>query len=266
MVRRGDVGPEVKWVQERLNVHGCGPLGADGDFGALTEAGVRRFQAEERLGVDGIVGPNTHSALKLDPEPAPERVSHNAPDILFRMDTMGYTVFHDGQVNLIGVRSENDGANAFDDEMHVIWKSGSNWRHRTYRITTDPGHYWLENPTNVNGTAILMPGQYPVYKWDMHQGRYETLCQRAGPVKVWRDNDKNTSLDWDGEEYEGWFGINIHHSGARDSTRVDRWSAGCQVFARYDDWREVMHICRDSGAKLFIYSLLEAKDLPPSLA
>jgi hypothetical protein len=61
--RRGSMGPEVKHIQEKLRDLGFynGPL--DGDFGGGTEQAVRLFQMDERLSVDGLVGPNTWKAL-----------------------------------------------------------------------------------------------------------------------------------------------------------------------------------------------------------
>ena len=40
------------------------PYGADGSFGAKTEAAVRAFQWDAGLGVDGICGPKTWAALE----------------------------------------------------------------------------------------------------------------------------------------------------------------------------------------------------------
>jgi len=52
-IRRGSRGDYVAYVQRYLCVN------ADGIFGQNTEAAVRRYQAQQRLAVDGIVGPNT---------------------------------------------------------------------------------------------------------------------------------------------------------------------------------------------------------------
>ena len=61
---RGSRGPEVTELQKRLNMLGyvVGPI--DGIFGRQTEAGVRLFQKERGLKVDGIAGRQTIGLLK----------------------------------------------------------------------------------------------------------------------------------------------------------------------------------------------------------
>jgi hypothetical protein len=60
--REGSQSPEVYAIQSLLRVHGHN-VGVDGIFGNQTEKAVKDFQADEGLAVDGIVGPNTWSAL-----------------------------------------------------------------------------------------------------------------------------------------------------------------------------------------------------------
>lgn len=57
-------GNEVKWLQWQLNRHGAN-LKVDGIFGDKTLEAVRQFQIDKKLVVDGIVGKQTKSALKL---------------------------------------------------------------------------------------------------------------------------------------------------------------------------------------------------------
>ncbi|NJN87017.1 MAG: peptidoglycan-binding protein [Leptolyngbyaceae cyanobacterium SL_7_1] len=59
----GDVGVDVESLQSRLAELGYyrGPI--DGDFGALTEDAVIRFQSDYGLQVDGMVGSETLAAL-----------------------------------------------------------------------------------------------------------------------------------------------------------------------------------------------------------
>lgn len=57
-------GPDVKAIQKRLLELGYSELGAaDGYFGPQTRVAVRRFQANNSLAADGVVGPNTWSRL-----------------------------------------------------------------------------------------------------------------------------------------------------------------------------------------------------------
>ncbi|HHV65970.1 MAG TPA: spore cortex-lytic enzyme [Peptococcaceae bacterium] len=64
ILARGSRGPEVTELQKRLQMLGyvVGPI--DGIYGRQTEAGVRLFQKEHGLAVDGIAGPRTISELK----------------------------------------------------------------------------------------------------------------------------------------------------------------------------------------------------------
>lgn len=66
MLQLGDEGWQVKRVQKLLRQHGLYPEPAviDGDFGEITDAGVRAFQELNDLIPDGIVGPLTWHALE----------------------------------------------------------------------------------------------------------------------------------------------------------------------------------------------------------
>ena len=73
----GDSGASVLEVQQLLQRAGF-PTGAvDGDFGPMTQAAVRRFQAAKGLPVDGVVGPRTWSALKSSPSAPPSSSGAN---------------------------------------------------------------------------------------------------------------------------------------------------------------------------------------------
>ena len=65
VLRRGMKGADVKTLQAALIAYGfsCGAAGADGDFGAGTEAALRKFQTKYGLGADGIAGKGTWGKL-----------------------------------------------------------------------------------------------------------------------------------------------------------------------------------------------------------
>lgn len=65
MLKRGMKGADVRTLQAALIAYGysCGAAGADGDFGAGTEAALKQFQTRYSLGADGIAGKGTWGKL-----------------------------------------------------------------------------------------------------------------------------------------------------------------------------------------------------------
>ena len=62
LVREGDRDHPVRTLQYLLRARNH-PVTVDGIFGPKTDAAVRSFQQDKHLAIDGIVGPNTWSAL-----------------------------------------------------------------------------------------------------------------------------------------------------------------------------------------------------------
>lgn len=169
-------------------------------------------------------------------------------------------------LNIIGIRNHNSQPNTFDDHIVLLWQYKHQWNIRLYPATTDPGTYHLTNPASVTGTAILKEGQYlRSFQLGLHQGRYKALVQCL-PVTVIRDPNRDTNPDFDTPyEERGIFGINIHRaSPTATSTRVDKWSAGCQVIANHAHYDEFISLCSQSAkywGKLFSYTLINSNDL-----
>jgi hypothetical protein len=157
-----------------------------------------------------------------------------------RMNDLGYSFFEGYlNVNVVYIRMKNYRLNRFDDYGYVLWQDELGRPVTLQRpVTTRPGKKWLNSPINARGTAILVPGQYrSCYQIDLHNGKYEALCQRKGKVKVYRDNNLDDEFNYDPLSIEeGYFGINCHKAGW-SSDIVDGWSAGCQVdqYAFYYD-------------------------------
>jgi len=189
----------------------------------------------------------------------------------------GYKYFHDNSnksydVNIIGIRNnETQGrvTNAFDDLMTISYKcEGGAWHYHEFNCTTDPGTHWVENILNDRGVAILKPGQYRgSHKIRKHQGKYLALGQKKH-MKIYRDANLDGQYDLIEESVrEELIGINIHRATSRaggKSTRVDKWSAGCQVIADNDDWHEFLDICqtaREIHGNSFSYTLIESNDI-----
>ncbi len=169
-------------------------------------------------------------------------------------------------LNLIGIRADDTQANTFNDALAVMYDDADGKTIlKTYPITTDPGTYYRLHPINVRGTAMLKPGHYPqCWQIGAHRGKYRALVQR-GLMTVYRDANRNGTLESGLPEDTGYFGINLHHSAINGYTqRVDRWSAGCQVFADKAHFDEVMALV-DASADIygdrFSYTLLTQADL-----
>ena len=183
----------------------------------------------------------------------------------------GYKWFENGDYNLniVGVRNGETGTevtNKFDDFLTLSYKVNGEWNFHCYDCTTDPGKYWVDNLMNPDGVAIVVPGQYrSSHKIGLHQGKYEALRQQK-PIKVWRDDNKDNVYDHIADDIQdGIFGINIHRATkypGKESTQVDKWSAGCQVIAAYNDFEEFMNVmykARDAWSNSFTYTLIESK-------
>lgn len=190
--------------------------------------------------------------------------------LLAAMKRCNYRVFEgELNLNLIGVRHNNTRANTFNDVMCALYQEGGKWQLKQFKATTDPGTYYRKQPINVDGTAIIAAMQHrSLWTFGYHQGKYPALVQNL-PVTVHRDNDLDDELDTDVTDKDvtqtGYFGINCHHASAsHESKQVDRWSAGCQVFASPVNFDEFIKLCRESAqhwGNTFTYTLLTQQQL-----
>jgi hypothetical protein len=199
-----------------------------------------------------------------------EKIPEDIEKLIRSLERLGHQVFRNDQkpfnLNIVGIRNNNETPDSFDDEIRVFWKYLNTWNSRKYKITTDPGLTWLLNPLNEEGTAILKEGQYPVtFRMGLHKKKYTALVQ-AAPVTVYRDFNRDSKLNFEsGKEQTGFFGINIHRASATgESVLVDKWSAGCQVFANIHEYNEFMDLCRQALTEWndrLTYTLIRRKDL-----
>lgn len=182
----------------------------------------------------------------------------------------GYVWFDDANnkgfdLNIVGVRNSATGqkvTNVFDDHITVSYKENGADKFHIWPATTDPGKKGVMQYHNAAGVARLVEGQYRgSHTLGLHQGKYEALKQQK-PVKVYRDANRDLIFE-ENKIQEGIFGINIHKAGS-DSTYVENWSEGCQVFKKAADFESFMSICRKAAAihgKSFTYTLIESADM-----
>jgi len=194
------------------------------------------------------------------------------PPVIKRMRELGFKVFDtkDFDLNIIGVRNLNSTrANLFDDEIHIVYKERGFWVDEYAPATTDPGTYYLQDPNYRpdDGIAILCHPQQirSGYVLGPHgKTGYTALVNRGkNGTKVWRDGNRDNKLDYEGDVYEGYFGVNIHRASLKNggvTRHVDAWSAGCQVWQYSGDFEIMLKRCETQierlGYKFFTYSLI----------
>ncbi|UFX83226.1 hypothetical protein [Candidatus Absconditicoccus praedator] len=93
-------------------------------------------------------------------------------DILMNvLDKKGYKIFTQKYIpNIIGVRDIQN-IDCFDDVLILFYfDENSQPSYQEYSITTLPGMYYLKNPPNTEGTAVLKEGQYlDLYRLGIHK-------------------------------------------------------------------------------------------------
>lgn len=111
----------------------------------------------------------------------------------------------------MGAPGTND-RGIYDDAIFLV----TDRVYASFNANTDPSAF-RPATSKRKGMASLVPGVYPVYRFDVHNGTFPhpAICQRIGPVTVTRDGS--------GEDV-GMFGINIHRGGNRSTS-----SEGCQT-------------------------------------
>lgn len=190
------------------------------------------------------------------------------PRVKSILKSAGYVLYdRPYELNIVGVRSRSIIPDRFDDEIHVFYKTGGwHWNYHIFKATTDPGTFWLEHPENPQGTAMLAGGQYvDAFELGSHKGQYTALLQKK-PVTVYRDYDRKAMLDFNnGTRYTGMFGIQIHRAESKGTTRyIDKYSAGCQVFASAQDFALFIQLCLEHEklyGNSFTYTLLDFRAL-----
>jgi hypothetical protein len=267
VLKRGDNNDVVKQIQILLGVD---PIG---NFGHKTEEAVKAFQTKNGLTPDGVVGRATLAKMGITVESKPvaskptAAPKYTAAQIKTAVASKGYKWFEgkDLMLNIIGVRNSATGqkvTNLFDDHLTLTYTVNGVEHFHCWSATTDAGTKGVMQFGNKAGVARLVEGQYiDSHIIRLHAGKYEALGQNK-PVKVFRDADRNMVFAED-KIQEGLFGINIHKAGT-DSTFVENWSEGCQVFKKSKDFEEFMAICRKArtaNGNKFTYTLIESNDI-----
>jgi len=195
----------------------------------------------------------------------------NLQDIVDEMQILGFDVdTRPNALNVVGIRDASVAVpENYSDNIAYFWyNNDGELEGKIAEGTTTPGVQYLNNPLGdaTQGTAILKQGQYKnSHQIGLHRSKYEALVQR-GPLKVIRDNDRNSILDYFGKVYDCiGCGINIHHSTASYASqdKIGPDSAGCQVFRWIDDFNDMMakaRISKNLYGNQFTYTLIDKRE------
>lgn len=186
------------------------------------------------------------------------------PEILKEVEKHGFKVFSTGEmnINIIGVRHPHQIPDVFNDWIHILYKDGERWISYKFQCTLDPGIYFLNSPMRKDGTAIVKhPQQIRAgLKIGYHKGVYKCMVQNK-PFPVWRDNNKNDTIDEFNDSIS--WGIQIHRANSKyKSRRIHNWSAGCTVIQDPKDYDIFMSLIEQSIEKnptwkFFTYTIIE---------
>jgi len=188
--------------------------------------------------------------------------------IIKTAENKGYTIDkRPFKLNIIGVRNAKaTNQNTFDDQLaYFYYDNNGQLRGKVAVGTTDPSTYWLNNPMNVKGAAVLKSGEYKdAYAIGLHRGQYTALVQ-VKPVTTIRDNDRNAIINYFAPTTTGLYGINIHRATLNKQNKavIGQDSAGCQVFRDVADYNEMIDLAkksRDKYGNKFSYILIDELD------
>ncbi|NYH52846.1 MULTISPECIES: L,D-transpeptidase family protein [Nocardiopsis] len=160
-LRQGSTGPGVASVQERLTELGYWIDGVDGRFGPLTEQAVVALQKAAGIARDGVVGPDTRSALAEGVRPKARTSSGDLLEIDLERQLL--LVVSDGEVERVISTSTGSGRpyEASDGTERIATTPTGTYTVFRGVDAWDPGPYGaLYRPKYFNG-GIAVHG-YPV--------------------------------------------------------------------------------------------------------
>ncbi|WP_017651583.1 peptidoglycan-binding domain-containing protein [Fortiea contorta] len=231
---------------------------ADGRFGPISAAALKKFQEITKSGEPDFLGPITaKNLIETKPDEIPQPPLKLGNDIASRivkyMQAKDYQVFsRSREYNIVYVEGmsgdwtlNGDRANEFNDRRIVIEvvegvpKIVDHWQ-----ATTEPGRFYTINPMNPKGAARIKFDQYKSWRVGFHGNadRHEALIQVA-PITVHRDFNEDFKRTGDKLD-TGLFMVNQHWGYDAPANDIKNASAGCLVGRTRQGHREFMAIIK----------------------
>jgi hypothetical protein len=171
--------------------------------------------------------------------------SYTDKQLLDKVLSIGGKVPPVGKYLIIGVQSEEDEFNVFDDKFYVF--DGPKFI-MVSSGTTNVGSTALADfvKYKLPGAAVWKTNQFieDCYKPGLHKGRMKALRQNK-PIYFYRDSDKDQKAEEQGALYHEIIWANMHGVdydpfSKKISSRIGGWSFGCQVWNNMSDYRNMI--------------------------
>ena len=172
--------------------------------------------------------------------------------LLERIEAIGGRVPNRGKYLIIGVQSQEDSFNLFDDKFYVF--DGNEFKDVSTG-TTNPGKTALlyYDKYNLPGSAVWKTDEYykDLYVPGLHKRKMKALRQ-SKPILYYRDSDKDQKAEEQGTLFNGVIYANMHGVSYNPyssiiKTRIGGWSFGCQVWNKMSDYRNMIKATWNRG-------------------
>lgn len=180
--------------------------------------------------------------------------------LLERVELIGGHIPNKGKFHVIGVQSQENEFNKFDDKFYVF--DGPKFM-ITSSGTTNAGKTALHHfdKYNLKGAAVWKTDQFieDCFGPGYHKGRMKALRQ-INPIYFYRDSDKDNLHEESGELfykiiYAHMHGVDYNFFNNTIRHNINGWSFACQVWNRMYDYRQLINATWQNK-KAVNYSLL----------
>lgn len=172
--------------------------------------------------------------------------SYSDKQLLNRVEEIGGVIPNLGNFLIIGVQSQEDAFNVFDDKFYVF--DGHKFK-QVSSGTTNAGRTALLHYDNygLSGAAVWKTNEFykDCFVRGFHKGRMRALRANR-PIKYYRDTNKDFRADETGELffeniYANMHGVDYNPYSNVIKGEINGWSFACQVWNVMSDYRHMVN-------------------------
>lgn len=172
--------------------------------------------------------------------------SYNDKQLLEKVESIGGVIPNKGKYLIIGVQSQEDAFNVFDDKFYVF--DGPDFK-QVSSGTTNAGRtaMFFYDKYNLPGAAVWKTDMFysNLFKRGYHKGRMRALRQQK-PIYFYRDSDKDMLIEEQGQLHHNIIYANMHGVDYNPYSNITKefingWSFACQVWNRMGDYRQMVN-------------------------